>query len=139
MVQEFPRRIDGYNRPFFVPASGNLARGAAVVANAPTGPGRIETFWVSVVDTGDFSTNNNSLALTMDGVSYGITFGLIFPKYTKSPWIGPATAAKIGTSDTAFECKLPLDYESSASISCTNSSSPDPTWFYLTIFGRSGR
>lgn len=140
MSQDFFRRIDGYNRPFFVNGNASLARDASLVMNAPAGPGRIEAFWLTFNDVNVVTSQQDVVEISVDGATlYLSPIGFLVLIYEKSPWIGPATAGKLGTSYVGYEVKLPIDYESSASVAISNTTSPNPTVFISTIYGRCGR
>jgi hypothetical protein len=139
MTQDFYRRIDGYNFPFEVHSSSNLARNAILTQAAPAGPGRIEVGRLFFGDVDPSTPIGNLLTLVVDTVtvfsaSIGSVFGLL-DVAVPTPWCSRQT----GATYTQIHWKLNFDYESSASISIQNITSPDPCNFYLGFIGRVGR
>jgi hypothetical protein len=140
MAQDFLRRIDGYNRPFYVLAELGLARNAWLTANAPSGPGRIEAIHVLCNDAGSASVLANAATLTVDGVVLvSLNLRPIFLCYDVLNFSGPVSARYTSATYTNLQLRSFLDYESSASLAIRNTASPDPTTFWITLIGRVGR
>ena len=139
MTQDFFRRINGYNFPFESHGNSNLARNAILTVLAPAGPGRIEVGRLFIGDVDLATPRGNLFTLIVDTVtvfsaSIGSVFGL-FDVAVSTPWCSRFT----GATYTQIHWKLNFDYESGASISVQNTTSPDPCNFYLGCIGRVGR
>lgn len=139
MTQDFYRRIDGYNFPFEVHSNSNLARNAILTQAAPAGPGRIEVGRLFFGDVDPVTPHGNVISLVVDTItvfsaSIGSVFGLLDVS-VPTPWCSRQT----GAAYTQIHWKLNFDYESSASISIQNTTSPNPCNFYIGFVGRVGR
>lgn len=139
MTQDFLRRVNGYNFPFEVHSSSSLARNATLVRAAPAGPGRIEYGRLFINDVDPTTPRGNVITLTVDTVvvfssTIANVFGLL-DVAVPTPWCSRQT----GTTYTQIHWQLNLDYESSASITIQNTTSPYPSNFSVGLVGRVGR
>jgi hypothetical protein len=139
VTQDFLRRVDGYNFPFYASDYNvALARGAAIILSAPTGPGRIECGYLVIDDIAAFTPRNNAMVITVDEV---IVFNSVLYDYlgivesfVSTPWCSRYTSSTL----SIFHWLTNIDYESTAVIEFYNSASPDPSLFRAAIHGRSG-
>lgn len=139
MTQDFLRRVDGYNFPFFVyDFDSALARNDVITVVAPSGPGRIEAGFFVVDDVATASPRNNIMTITVDGVVIftGVLYNYlgIVESFINTPWCSRYTNLTL----SVFHWLIDIDYESSASIAIQNTTSPDPSLFRAVVFGRSG-
>ena len=139
MTQPFLRRVDGYNFPFESHSNASLARNATLVQAAPAGPGRIEVGRLFFGDVDPTTPHGNVITLTIDTIvvfssAIANVFGLL-DVAVPTPWCSRQT----GASYTQIHWKLNFDYETSASVTIQNTTSPDPCNFYLGLIGRVGR
>jgi hypothetical protein len=140
MAQLFNRVIDGYNSAFTLYDADSLARNALLTLAAPDGPGRIESGYFVVQSVVLATVRDNVITLTVDGTvvfsdTIGIIFGLLDSLNMVTPWCSRHT----GATYSQIQWLLNFDYESSASISIKNSTSPNPCNFWIGCNGRCGR
>ena len=139
MTQDFLRRVDGYNFPFYAsdynPA---LSRGTAIILSAPPGPGRIECGYLVIGDTAAATPRNNTMVITVDGV---VVFNEVLYNYlgivesfVSTPWCSRYTSPTL----SIFHWLTNVEYEFTAIIEFYNSASSDPSLFRAAIHGRSG-
>jgi hypothetical protein len=139
MTQDFLRRVDGYNFPFFAyDFNAALARNAAITVTAPPGPGRIEAGFFVVDDVDVATARNNTIVITVDGVVVftGTLYNYlgIVESFVNTPWCSRYTSPTL----SVFHWLTDIDYESTAVIEFYNTTSPDPSLFRAAVFGRSG-
>jgi hypothetical protein len=139
MTQDFLRRVDGYNFPFFAyDFDAALARNAAITISAPPGPGRIEAGFFVVDDVDVATARNNTVVITVDGVVIftGALYNYlgIVESFVTTPWCSRYTSPTL----SIFHWLTDIDYESTTVIEFYNSTSPDPSLFRAAVFGRSG-
>lgn len=139
MTQDFLRRVDGYNFPFFaMDSDATLARGTAITLTAPPGPGRIECGFLVVDDVAAAAPRNNTTVITVDGVVVftGSLYNYlgIVESFVTTPWCSRYTSPTY----SIFHWRTNIDYESTAVIEFFNSASPDPSLFMAAIHGRRG-
>lgn len=139
MGQDFIRRVDGYNLPFFnTVADGTLGRNFAVMVSPPMGPGRAECGYVRVEDLTAYNILSNISDIVVDGVT-------IFTGATYR-WLGILQVAgstpSVSRVDGATYCivywKMNFDFESSFEWYYYNTVSPDPVNVRLGVWGRVG-
>jgi hypothetical protein len=139
VTQDFFRRVDGYNFPFFAyDYNAALARNAAITISAPPGPGRIEAGFLVIDDIGASTPRDNSVVITVDGV---VVFSAtlynylgIVESFVTTPWCSRYTSPTY----SIFHWLTNIEYESTAVIEIFNTTSPDPSLFRAAVFGRSG-
>lgn len=138
--QDFPRRIDGYNRPFIINYGANIAPGASSSCSAPAGPGRVERIQITADTSLPYQIAYDMIAIVIDG-------NTIIDTYMNSIWRWNAALSPFptyayntdGTATVIFDAIVCLDYESSCIITLKNIVAGPTVWHVLTLVGRVGR
>jgi len=135
-----PRRVDGFNQPFYEGFSTVLDRDQTGTLTAPAGPGRIEAVSFIPNDVDVDTAVLNLITVIVDGTTLLSDNGTFFwHTYNVSLNPGVFASRATGAAWSNFQRIINLDYESSASISITNDNSPDPCHFVASAWGRCGR
>jgi len=139
MGQDFYRRVEGYNLPFYVFGYASLVRNATLTLNAPAGPGKAEKVFIMVLSPATEQLYDDNIALNIDGVtiftSSGYSLLLTFDRINVS---GPISSRVASTIFAQYQLVADWDYESSLSLAIKNTYSPDPTSYYIIFWGRKG-
>jgi hypothetical protein len=139
MGQDFYRRVEGYNLPFYVFGSGSLARNATLTLNAPAGPGKVEKVFVMVYVPATEQLYDDYITLNIDGVNIITYCGyLMLLTYERVNVSGPILSRIASTIVAQYQFVADWDYESSLSLAITNIYSPNPTSYSIVIWGRKG-
>jgi len=101
------------------------------------GPAKIEEVGIMISLVANESLRSDVITITLDGVTIINTevwnFTLI---YDQQPFYGPISAYQHGGVYTMIQKKTNLDYTDSGSISIKNHFSPDPSTYWLILWGR---
>lgn len=140
MGQEFLRRITGYNRPYFQSSFCVLPRDTSIIQVSHNGPGVLEIINIMISDIDIYTPIQNYIQLDIDGdVIINTLIHYLIPCCTINSFNGPCGTYNRGTHYSGIQIMYPFDFEITASVIIKNTSSPDPTEFYLSIIGKVGR
>jgi len=136
------RRIKGFNQPFNYYGAISIARNLSAWLIAPDGPGRIEQVVLMLNDLDVDTAVLNNVRVSVDGITRTIlndngTF--FWHTYNVITNQGVFTSRANGAVYATFQRRINLDYETTARIMYTNTTSPDPTIFRMMISGRVAR
>lgn len=139
MGQDFYRTVTGYNRPFYGLGIATLSRNSTLTLNFPAGPGKIEKVMIMINQTTNENLKADLFTLTLDGSNVFASAGhILFMIYDQVPFWGPISSYQRGTVYTVVQLLVDWDYMSSGSLKVQNVNSPDPSIYYLTVWGRVG-
>jgi len=139
MGQDFYRRVEGYNKVFHVYGAADLIRNATLTVAAPAGPGRVEQVLIMIKQTTTELLKDDLGILTIDDITVlNSTLWLQTFVYDQCPFWGPISGYQRGSSYTIIQLWRQLDYETSLSLAIKNTASPDPSIYFIVLWGRKG-
>ena len=139
MGQDFYRRVCGYNKYSKTHGSANLIRNQWLGVVPPSGPGQIEDIFIFVDSIDPTVSTSNSFVITIDGTDIlniwlcDFTGGL-----NDSITHGIKSSMWIGSEFTYVDIAHVIDYSSSAKVWVQNTKAPDPCWFFIYVYTRTG-
>ncbi len=121
MVQDFLRRVDGYNLAFISNVQATINSPNFVTNNAPAGPGRIEEIILTDENASTTQVSTAIVKITIDGTDiYNYYIWGLWDDYTGGNIDGPNFSAYSwlvgGNPRTSWQMMLNLDYETSATM-----------------------
>jgi hypothetical protein len=139
MGQDFYRRVEGYNLPFYIYTTANLARDATLTLNAPAGPGKVEKVFFMVYGPATERLYDDNIALNIDGVTIFTSNGYhLLLTYERANVSGPISSRIVSPDWAQYQLVADWDYESSCSLVVKNTYSPNLMSYYIIFWGRKG-